>query len=73
MVTLRQWPYCPNKNVLSERLNCPYDSSGCRNTGGKLFHSRDAAAANYFQIAGELHAGIVLTQPDLSDDLDLDL
>jgi len=46
VVTLRRWPYCPNKNVLSERLNCPYDSSGCRNSGGKLFHSRDAAAAN---------------------------
>jgi len=46
VVTLRRWPYCPNKNVLSERLNCPYDSSGCRNSGGKLFHSRDATAAN---------------------------
>ena len=46
MVTLRRWPYCPNKNVFNERLNCPYDSPGCRKSGGRLFHSCGAGAAN---------------------------
>jgi len=40
VVTLRRWPYCPNKNVFSERLNCPYDSPGCRKSGGRPFQWR---------------------------------
>ena len=35
----RPWSHCPNKNVFSDRLNWPYDSSDCLRSDGKLFHT----------------------------------
>jgi len=33
------WPHCPNKNVFSNRLNWPYDSSHSMSMGGRLFQT----------------------------------
>jgi len=39
------WPHCPNKNVLSNRLNWPYDSPLSLRLGGKLFQTSGPVVA----------------------------
>jgi len=39
------WPHCPNKNVYSNRLSWPYDSSHSLILGGRLFQTCGPAAA----------------------------
>ena len=38
-------PHCPNKNVFSNRLNWPYDSSHSLRLGSRLFQTCGPAAA----------------------------
>jgi len=43
-------PSSPNVNVVSDRLNCPKEMSGCRSCSGRLFHSVGPAVAKQLML-----------------------